>query len=111
MKNSRYFTPTPGLGITYAINGDSYPYTIRRVSPSDHQFWATRDRFIAKPGANEPYGESDKVGVFEPEETLERMLRAEGTAPTWQKEPLMSSCTRVAPTNKIRVSEQKVDEK
>lgn len=81
MKNSRYFTPTPGLGITYAINGDSYPYTIRRVSPSGHQFWATRDRFIAKPGANEPYGESDKVGVFEPEETQERMFtrRRDGT--------------------------------
>ncbi len=36
-------TPAVGLGITYAIGGDCYPYTIRQVSPSGHQFRADPD--------------------------------------------------------------------
>jgi hypothetical protein len=60
------FTPEVGLGIAYNINGDSYPYTIRKVSKSKHQFWATRDEFRAKPGVDQAYTEGDKEGVFVP---------------------------------------------
>ena len=55
----------PGDGATYSINGDSYPYTVRRVSPSGKTLWASQDEFRGKPGANS-YAQADKVGVFKP---------------------------------------------
>lgn len=79
---TRLTTPKPGTGITYSINGDSYPFTIQEVSPSGHRFWATRDEFRAKPGANEPYSEAAKVGVFVPKSDRKRELftrRRDGT--------------------------------
>lgn len=41
---SDIFVPVVGMGITYQINSDCYSYTIRRVSKSGHQFWASADR-------------------------------------------------------------------
>ena len=58
MKNSMT-NPVVGMGITYAINGDQYPYTIRTVSESGHSFTATPDEETRSPG------------IFVPQETAE----------------------------------------
>lgn len=60
-------TPAVGMGITVAINGDSYPYTIQSVSESGHQFYATRDRFIGAKNVDQSYSEGDKTGLFIPD--------------------------------------------
>lgn len=54
-----------GDGAAYAINGDSYPVTIRRVSPSGKTVWVSNDEFRASPGVNS-YEVSKKIGVFIP---------------------------------------------
>jgi hypothetical protein len=56
----------PGDGATYSIGSDSYPYTIRAVSASGKTVWATQDQFRAKPGANHPYQEGNRIGTFIP---------------------------------------------
>ena len=33
-----------GDGVSYGYGSDSYPYTVRRVSPSGHKLWVSRDR-------------------------------------------------------------------
>lgn len=67
-ESGRLFQPEPGMGISYSIGSDTYPYTIRQVSPSGHQFTATRDRFVGKPGANAAFSEAEMVGMFVPTE-------------------------------------------
>lgn len=57
------FMPEPGMGVTYNINGDSYPYTIASVSPSGAYFMATRDRFVAAKKGN-THANPEKRGVF-----------------------------------------------
>jgi hypothetical protein len=44
-RGSLYLAPIVGMGMTYHIGGDSYPYTVVRVSPSGKTFWAKPDRY------------------------------------------------------------------
>lgn len=53
-----------GSGVTYNIGGDSYPLTVRKVSPSGAAVWCSRDEFRAGPGNT--YAQADKHGVFIP---------------------------------------------
>ncbi len=70
---------TVGAGVSYCIGSDSYPYTVRRVSPSGKTLWATSERFVAGPGNT--YERAHKVGVFVPPAEAEEAftLRADGT--------------------------------
>jgi hypothetical protein len=54
-----------GDGVSYSINGDSYPCTVRKISPSGKTVWVSRDEFRGTPGANS-YEVAEKVGVFIP---------------------------------------------
>lgn len=60
-----------GDGVTYSINGDNYPYTVRRVSASGKTVWASEDEFKGKPGKNSLYQETEKEGVFIPKDLPE----------------------------------------
>jgi hypothetical protein len=59
-----------GDGATASINGDSYPYTIRKVSPSGKTVWASRDDFKAAPG-NNIYESPELKGAFIPQDVPE----------------------------------------
>lgn len=54
-----------GDGASYNIGGDSYPVTIRKVSPAGKMIWASRDDFRASKKGNS-FAQSDKIGVFKP---------------------------------------------
>lgn len=81
------YTFNPGDGATYSINGDSYPYTVRKVSESGKTVWASEDDFKGKPGANSLYETDDYEGVFVPRDLPEDKwvkftLRRDGS---WRK--------------------------
>jgi hypothetical protein len=65
MANDETTKPVVGMGMTYNIGGDSYPYTITRVTKSGKTFWAKADSFLATPGANS-FEVAEKVGTFKP---------------------------------------------
>jgi hypothetical protein len=49
---ARICKPKLGMGVTSGYNGDSYPSTIVRISPSGATFWAERDETTVAPLAN-----------------------------------------------------------
>ncbi len=55
--------PSVGDGITYAINGDSYPYTVVSVSGSGHRFEATPDNIRAHKN-QDAYAEGPRRALF-----------------------------------------------
>ena len=54
-----------GDGVSYGINGDSYPMTVRKVSASGKTVWCSRDSFRGN-GQNS-YAEAEKQGVHIPQ--------------------------------------------
>lgn len=72
---SRDIFPRAGDGGTYSIGSDSYPVTVRKVSPSGHVVWVSRDRIRS---SGSPY-ERSPGGVYEPvdvpEEKWDRFTR------------------------------------
>ncbi len=54
-----------GDGVSYAIGGDAYPMTVRKISPSGKTVWCSQDNFLASQGENS-YEVADKKGEFIP---------------------------------------------
>lgn len=50
------WVPKVGQGCHYGINGDSYPYTVRKVSASGKTIWVSRDDYKVM---------DDSVGLYE----------------------------------------------
>ena len=64
-----------GDGVSYGINGDAYPMTVRKVSPSGKTVWCSRDEF--RGSSDNSYAVAEKKGVFVP--------RDEDQPKAWEK--------------------------
>lgn len=66
--NGERWYPEVGDGCSCGNGGDSYPYTVRRVSPSGKTIWVSRDTYKVKPGKGAPYEEGPKDCWFFPQD-------------------------------------------
>lgn len=90
-----------GSGVTYNIGGDSYPLTVRKVSPSGATVWCSRDDFRGAPG-NMP-GEGDKKGLFIPQAADEPDMWEKFTRrPDGKYRPSGSKCGYLSPDRRYR---------
>jgi len=92
---------TVGSGVTYNIGGDSYPLTVRKVSPSGSAVWCSRDDFRAAPGNT--MGESDKTGLFLPTDAEDPSKWEKFTRrPGGKYRPAGSKCGHLSPDRRYR---------
>ena len=60
MSNAKNTTFKVGDGATYGFHGDSYPATVRKVSPSGKTVWVSSDNYSVNPG-HTTYGQEGPV--------------------------------------------------
>lgn len=60
------WVPKVGDGCHDGFNGDTYPSTVRYISPSGKTIWTSGDDYRVKPGKGNPYEEGAKDCFFFP---------------------------------------------
>ena len=90
-----------GSGVTYNIGGDSYPLTVRKVSPRGAAVWCSHDDFRGAPGNT--LAEPEKRGLFVPQDADDPSKWEKFTRrPDGKYRPSGSKCGHLSPDRRYK---------